>query len=99
MYKYIERRVTLKNVKKALGEFKESKKTLPKSFDSHLENIKVTKEELEQLKEHYKEYPEYFRDREIGLFNIKKKLQVVLNEKALHDNIDEAIKFLNELLK
>ena len=89
----------MKNVKEALEQFEESKETLPKSFDSHLENIKVTKEELEQLKEHYKDYPEYFRDREIGLFNIKKKLQVVLNEKQLHDNIDEAIEFLNRLLK
>lgn len=79
-----------------LDELKITKEEMQESFDTQLGHIKVTKEELKNLKKQLTQFPKYVVDREIKYYHILKKLGVVEKEKGLYDRLDIAIKFLEE---
>lgn len=84
--------------KEVLTELKETKAQMQQSFDEQLGHIEVTKKELEELKARLEQYPQYVIDREVKYYHIQKKLQVVLKEHNLYQQLDTAIQFLDEQL-
>ena len=89
-------------IKEAKDELVKSKSQLVESFEKKaLEpaNIKLTKEQLEEMRERMKNYPKAIIERNIEFAQVNKILNTVISEKQLHDKLDEAIEFLNELLK
>lgn len=89
----------MKNMEKTRKLLNEGKRDLVKSFDSQLENVKATKEELEQFSEQLKDEPKHIQEHIKKHYNIRKILQNVNKEADLHDEIDRAISFLDNLLK
>ena len=89
------------NLQKTRKELEDTKGDMIVSFDKHLGNIETTKEELENFKEQLKEknVPDEIQEREIGFYGIRKKLNTVIQEKSRYDSIDEAIEFLDSILK
>ena len=79
-------------------ELVSTKQQMEESFDNQLGNITVTKEELEQLKAQLSSFPKYVIDREVKYYHIQKKLGVVLKERDLYIQLDNAIEFLGNLL-
>ena len=81
-----------------LEELVEGRQLVYDTIDKQLENVKITKEQLEKYREELKKYPDYIIEREIQLIHIRKKLNIVLGEKQLIDKLDVAIDFLQELI-
>lgn len=90
-----------KNIEKVKSEFQNAKGELILSFDKQLENIKVTKEELEKFRHELKErnVPDEIIENETKMYHIRKKLNTVITEKQRHESIDDAIEFLDSILE
>lgn len=89
-----------KNIKRTKTELEMTKEQMIQSFDKNLANISATKEELEKARERWREQglDENIIEEEIQRYDIRKKLQIVLQEKGHYDKLDEAIAFLDDIL-
>lgn len=89
-----------KNIKRTKVSFETTKEQMVQSFDKELENVSATKEELERARKKWKEegLDENVIEQEIQRYDIRKKLEIVLQEKRHHDKLDEAIEFLDGIL-
>lgn len=91
----------LKNINKTKKDFVNTKGKLYDTLDNKLSNLEATKSELERYKQALIErgitdefeIAEYLQD-----YPINKKLQFVLHEMSLHDQLDAAIEFLDEVI-
>lgn len=88
------------NIKKAHKEFKDTKHNLYTSLNEQLGNIVVTKSELEKYREGLKsknisddKIEKYVKD-----YPITKRLQFILHEGQLHEQLDDAISFLDKAI-
>lgn len=85
---------------KANGELKQTKDNLFKSLNEELGNIKATKTELEKYQQALKDknIEQDKIDKYVADYPINKKLQFILHEIGLHEQLDTAIEFLDKTL-
>lgn len=95
----------MKTVKDTKIELQETKLNLITSFADQLEKIKATKKEIEAYRERLVAdgVNEIDIHKAVKDYPINKRLAFILQEKAIHKNLDDAIEFLDyiagELIK
>lgn len=82
-------------------ELKETKEKLYQTLDEKIGQILVTKEELEQYKKilQEKKLSEQRVQEELDRYHILKKIDFVINESAVHEQLDKCISFLDEAIE
>lgn len=95
----------MKAIKDTKQELQETKSNLITSFGKELGKIKATKKELEAYRERLiaDGVNTVEIQRAVKNYPINKRLAFILQEKAIHENLDDAVKFLDfvmgELIK
>ncbi len=82
-------------------ELKETKEQLYQSLNDKIGQLEITKEELEQYKKilQEKKLSEKRVEEELDRYHILKKVDFVINERAVHEQLDKCISFLDDAIE
>ena len=82
-------------------ELKDTKESLYQTLNDKISQLEVTKEELEQYKKilQEKKLSEARVEEELNRYHILKKIDFVINERAVHEQLDQCIDFLDKAIE
>lgn len=79
-------------------ELKGTRHKLLTTFAENIKAAEVTEDELNEIREKLVNEPQHVIDKAFERMNLYKKLQVILKDKSLIDQIDQALEYI-ELVK